>query len=261
MKIKKIITTSLVVSATLGYLYLVFTPSHPSKQCIEPKNIGLLVVATGRYAQFIAPLVQSAEKYFLPGHEKTFFIFTDNREKIPDKKNIVVIEQKRLGWPYDTMMRTAMYYAHRQLFESIDYLFACDADMAFVDTIGDEVLGELVGTQHPGFTRQRGTYESNPQSTAYVRPNEGTYYFAGGFYGGSRDIFIKLAGDITQQIKIDQEHGITAQWHDESHLNRYFIDHRPSVILSPSYCYPEGWALEYHPRLVALCKNHSNLRA
>ena len=39
-------------------------------------------------------------------------------------------------------------------------------------------------------------------------------------------------------------------WHDESHLNRYFIDFKPTLILSPSYCFPEGW---YWPNIIRDC--------
>lgn len=47
-----------------------------------------------------------------------------------------------------------------------------------------------------------------------------------------------------------------AVWHDESHWNRYCIDHKPTTILSPSYCYPESWNLPYKKRLLALDKDH-----
>jgi histo-blood group ABO system transferase len=143
----------------------------------------------------------------------------------------------------------------------MDYLFACDADMLFVDYVGDEILGTRVGTLHPIYTWRRGTYDTNPQSKAYVANTEGTHYFAGGFYGGSREAFCQMVQELTRNIKEDMAHGITARWHDESHLNRYFIDHEPTVILTPSYCYPQGWDLKYHPRLIALYKNHSYWRS
>ena len=53
---------------------------------------------------------------------------------------------------------------------------------------------------------------------------------------------------------------IIAIWHDESHINRYFIDNPPTIILSPSYCYPENLKLPYKKRLLALDKNHAKVR-
>jgi hypothetical protein len=65
---------------------------------------------------------------------------------------------------------------------------------------------------------------------------------------------------VLDQIKKDSDNGIMAVWHDESHLNRYFIDHKPTTILSPSYCYPESWKLPFHKRILMLDKNHKEFQ-
>jgi histo-blood group ABO system transferase len=227
----------------------------------QHKNqVGLLVVATGKYVQFVQPLIDSAERFFLPDCKKTYFIFTDHIERVSKADNVVPVFQKRLGWPYDTMMRCHMYVQHQELYNDLDYMFACDADMRFVDTVGDEILSDIVATQHPGFVGRRGSYETNQNSLAYVAPDEGGCYFAGGFYGGLRQEFIILNQTLYERIKIDLDKGIMPVWHDESHLNRYFIEVKPTKILSPSYCYPEGWNLNFHPRLIALNKNHAQMR-
>ena len=218
-------------------------------------------MATGKYTQFVRPLIDSAERYFLPAHKRTYFIFTDHLDEVPQAENIIPVYQQRLGWPHDTMMRCLVYVKNKELYNDLDFMFACDADMLFVDTVGDEILGTRVATQHPGYVGKPGTYETNPQSRAYVGPHEATYYFAGGFYGGSKDEFITLNQTLYERIAIDLDNNIMPVWHDESHLNRYFIDFKPTKILSPSYCYPEDWRLKYHPRLLALNKNHAKMRA
>lgn len=224
-----------------------------------PKKVGLCITATGRYDQFVAPLVNSARAHFCKDCDVTYFVFADGN--IPNSPDIVRIEQKRLGWPYDTMMRFEIYYKNREAFKDMDYLFALDADMKFVDTVGSEILSDLVGTQHPGYVNCRGTYETNPTSLACVRPDEGSIYFAGGFWGGSRESFLKTCNEANQRIHTDLKNGIVAVWHDESHLNRLFIDHPPTLVLTPSYCYPENWNLPYQRRLLALDKNHGELRS
>lgn len=222
-------------------------------------NVGLLIMATGKYIQFVDPLIRSAEKHFCKNHNVTYFIFTDAPRK--SAGNIVYVYQQRLGWPYDTMMRYHAYLAHEELLRTQDYLFATDADMLFVDKVGDEILGDLVATIHPGYVGRRGTYETDPKSLACVRDNEGEHYFAGGFYGGNTEEFLQILKVNTQNINDDLSRGIIAIWHDESHWNRYCIDHKPTVVLSPSYCYPEGWKLPYKPRLIALNKNHNEVRS
>lgn len=226
-----------------------------SIQAAFADNIGLLIMATGKYVNFVPPLVKSSEKYFCRNHNVTYFVFTDG--ELPAADNIVRIHQSRLGWPYDTMMRYHTYAAQEELLSSQDYLFACDADMLFVDEVGDEILGERVATQHPGFVGKRGSYETNPLSTAYVSSQEGTYYFAGGFYGGTAKEVMRIAKTNAANIDKDLESGLIAVWHDESHWNRYCIDNKPTLILTPSYCYPESWNLTYTKRLLALDKNHA----
>jgi histo-blood group ABO system transferase len=221
-------------------------------------NIGLLVTATGKYAEFVSPLIESARKHFCKNHRVTFFVFTD--QELPCSADVISVFQSRRGWPNDSLMRGHSYYASREIFGNMDYLFACDADMLFVGDVGDEILSRHVAVVHPGFTDKRGSYESNPNSTAYVAPNEGRYYFCGGFYGGSKTQFLEMLGWIISKIDVDIQNGVMACWHDESHWNRYCIDHKPTLVLSPSYCYPESSKIKFPKKLLALDKNHSEFR-
>lgn len=240
-----------------------------------PLNIGLCIVATGKYIHFVKPLLDSAEKYFCPQHTKTYFIFTDSTEHdlltTPYKERIIIVPQKRLGWPYDTLMRFSIYNQHKHLFAKTDYMFATDADMLFVDVEGDEILHDRIATQHPGFEKNiplwgsEPPYDRNASSTAYIPYNEGTYYFAGGFYGGTTAEFCLLISRLTENIITDIEnYNYIAVWHDESHLNRYFINNQPSKILDRSYCYPENGVAKGYPsccpKLLALDKNHNEIR-
>lgn len=230
----------------------------------QSAKVALCVMATGKYLTFAHTMIQSAKRYFCINHEVTYLVFTDDNSVFDGTKksesNIKYIYQKRLGWPYDTMNRFHVYYTQKDFLETMDYVFATDADMLFVDFVGDEILGERVATQHPGYVGQRGTYETNHISTACIKFNEGKYYFAGGFYGGRSPEFLKLIKTCADNVDKDLVRNFIAVWHDESHLNRYFIDNKPTKILSPSYCYPERWNLPYHKRLLALDKNHSELR-
>jgi histo-blood group ABO system transferase len=229
---------------------------------VAQTRVGFLIVATGNYIQFVEPLIESARTYFCPDCKVTYYVFTDGH--IPEAPDIVSIYQEHREWPYDSMLRCKMYYDHRDVWAQEEYLFSCDADMRFVDTVGSEVLSKRVATLHYGFIGRRGTYEKDSRSTAYIGHDEGKYYFAGGFYGGKRKEFITMIRTLLCAIEHDLAHDIIAVWHDESHLNRYFLDHKPTVMLSPSYCYPEGAKKHkhqsYHPRLLALDKNHKEMR-
>lgn len=221
-------------------------------------NVALAIVATGRYIEFVDPLIRSANKHFCQEHEVTYFVFTDQDYDPPE--NTIRVEQSKLGWPYDTMMRYHVYYANKELFEGQDYIFAIDADMLFVDEVGNEILSDHTAVIHPGYPYRRGTYETNPQSRAYVGP-EGRYYYCGGVYGGSHDRFFDICKTNMDNIDDDLSRGLIAIWHDESHWNRYCIDHEPTVILSPSYCCPDSErGRDPRPRILALTKNHAAYR-
>lgn len=238
-------------------------------------TIALCVVATGKYIQFIEPLLSSAKTYFCPRYNRKYIIFTDNKialQKQDPSLSVQYVYQKKLGWPYDTLLRFNVYLTHKALFKGVDYIFATDADMLFVDYMSDEILDELVATQHPGHEGkyplwgkpEELSYETNHYSTAYIAPEEGTHYFAGGFYGGSHDAFFSMMEILMQRIHADLAKNYIAVWHDESHLNRYFIDYPPTTILDRSYCYPEhGNTIGYppcKPKLLALDKDHASIR-
>ena len=139
--------------------------------------------------------------------------------------------------------------------------------MLFLQNItSDEIFPDpdsngLVGTEHPGFYGgRRGTYETNPLSTSYVPPQEGKIYYAGEFNGGTSEAFLNIAKTLMNNIDKDLENNFIATWHDESHLQRYFIDNPPKT-LNPSYCYPESWNIPFEKKIIALDKDHKSIRS
>ncbi len=64
-------------------------------------RVGLCVMATGTYIQYIERLLDSADQYFLPDHEVTYFVFTDSPFAHAHTK---MIYQEQIGWPYDSIL-------------------------------------------------------------------------------------------------------------------------------------------------------------
>lgn len=224
------------------------------------KKIGLILISTNKYKIFVKPLIESARNFFLNNHEVTYYLFTDSDEFNDLGDDVVINKIEHLEWPMITLYRYKTFVKHKDILSTEDYLFYCDIDMRFVDNVGDEILGDLVATIHPGFLGGRGTPETMPQSTAYIHPNDELVYYAGGFNGGSSNKFLEMSEQINKNIDIDLQNGIIAIWHDESHLNKFFTKNKPTVVLSPSYCYPESWSLNYDKKLLALDKNHEEIR-
>ena len=206
-------------------------------------------------------LLTSADQHFLPDQNVEYFVFTDHETiDIESKRKINLIKTNHKPWPWMTLGRYEIFSSNVECFEDMDYLFYCDADMKFCNVVGDEILSDRVATQHPGYYGTRGTPETNPASLACVLPFEQMQYFAGGFNGGTKTEYLKMAQKLSDNIQIDYDKNIIAVWHDESHMNRYFIDNPPTTILSPHYCTPSN-QINKSTKLAAIVKKHEQYRS
>ena len=226
-------------------------------------NIGLLIIATNKYISFVDPLVASADKWFFPNCKVTYCVFTNNVSHLNTARSFNMMHIEHEPWPAPTLKRYDYFDQYSDYLKTFDYLYYCDADMKFVDFVGEEILENLVGTIHPGFWAQPNysfTYERRPNCKAYIPHGSGNRYYAGGFNGGKSDQFLKMSNTIVSWRKEDEANGIIPIWHDESYMNKYMFLTPPTKALTPSYCYPESWHIPFEKRLLALDKNHSEMR-
>ena len=232
-------------------------------------KICILNIATNKYINFVEQLLESVEENFLTDHEISALVFTNHEiEEVSD--NVKISQIKHEPWPIPTLKRYHYFIKESEYISQFDYCFYMDVDMRIEDKVGNEILGNLVATQHPGFwfkDNSQFSYERRANSTAYVPYGRGKMYYAGGFNGGKPENFLKMSKTIVDNIEKDFKNNIIAVWHDESHMNRYLIDNPPTIELTPSYCYPEavrfnpaGWNVPFDPKIVALEKNHSDVR-
>ncbi|MBW3019702.1 globoside alpha-1,3-N-acetylgalactosaminyltransferase 1, partial [Candidatus Woesearchaeota archaeon] len=61
-------------------------------------KVGLLIIATNKYTQFLQPLIESADKYFLPNQEVTYFVFTNQEINIDTDRSIVKNDVEHKEW-------------------------------------------------------------------------------------------------------------------------------------------------------------------
>ena len=242
------------------------TPLQQINIPIRKLNIALLTIATNKYIEFIEPLYKSVKEFFLTNHNIDMYCFTD--KEVPE--GIIKIEQEHMPFPYPTLLRYHIFMKQSELLKKYDAVYYCDADMLFVDKVGDEILSDLTATLHPGFiddTIAFYSYQRNPISVAFIPLDQGKHYFCGGFNGGFR--YLSMCKELVKMIDVDLKRNICAIHHDESYLNRFLLDIRPSCILSPEYCFPDPKntflidKLAYHnykPKLIALEKDHKEMR-
>ena len=208
-------------------------------------KIAVITIATGKYDIFIDGLVESCDKYFIPGMEKKYFIFTDS-ENIKFTENIIKIEQKKLGWPFDTMLRFHMFNSIKESLKEFDYVFFMNANLKMVSTVGSFILETpdecgLIVTLHPGYyLSEKSEYplERNAKSSFFFPHGKEKYYFQGCFNGGKTDKFLEMSEDLAYLIDNDLKNDIIPLWHDESALNWYLMEKNPK-ILDPTFSYPD----------------------
>lgn len=236
--------------------------------------VGVFIIATLKYKQFLQPLLYSIEKNFLPNNKLVVHIFTDEFGEYITSERIKIRQYfiESYKFPYATLLRYKIFCQNVML-SNEDYLFYIDADMRVNDPVNEEILNEITVVSHPGFFSNNGWGSPNvdPRSTAYFEPERRWHYVCGGFNGGSRKEFMKICNILAHHIDIDEENGVRAEWNDESHLNKLIStmeDRSKVTILDSSYCQPEqehlqvAWHIDHLPkRIMALAKNHTEIRS
>ena len=236
----------------------------------------LMICLNNPYWKYAMPCIQSMKKFFLKGHEVDYFIWTDMPNEL-NTESAKLIPTEPMEWPMPTLNRFHLFLKQEELLKDYDFLLYIDSDMEVVSRVGDEILGELVATQHPMYATKRGLippYEPNPESQAFI-PRPGRVitkngkkmfeplYFAGGFQGGRSDKFIEAMKVMKDMIDKDFSNNYIPIWNDESIWNAYLFKNPPTTVLSPSYIYPDSliksyyipiWGKNFTPKIITLTK-------
>lgn len=234
----------------------------------------LVVLPPQRYLEaYVEAFLQSAERHFMLGLPVTYYVFTDQPDKVPHvqlgpQRRIKVLQvQRDSRWQDISMMRmkTIAQTIESDIRHHCRYVFCFDVDQVFAGRFGPEALGESVGLLHAYYYRlpkRFYTYDRNPKSMAYME--KGDFYYHAAVFGGSWQRVKALAEACYVSIMEDKKNNVEALWHDESHLNKYLLLHKPSRVLSPEYCWdPDiGHRTEIRvTRLVWAPKDYKGLRA
>lgn len=220
-------------------------------------NVAILYICTGEYSIFWEDFYTSAKLNLLIKHNKHFFVFTDNLE-LHNRKNYndtTFIQQKKMGWPFDTLYRYKFFLRINDTLEKYDYVYYINANALIVGEVGDEIFPTpslLIGSQHPCFFDKKPDefiYERNPDSLAYIEKGKGNHYVMGAFIGGEAIAFMQMCKQLNDNIDSDYQNNIIALWHDESHYNRFILD-CSYKLLSPSYVYPEEMEIPFQPKII-----------
>lgn len=226
-------------------------------------EIGILYIAIGKYVAFFNDFYKTCEKYFLVDTPKTYFVFTDQPFlEFRYKENVIICSQKNLGWPGNTLFRFDMFLSIEKEIIKFDYLFFFNGNTLFQERID---LLEILPNKSDSFlvglswlnvytNKLKFPYERNINSTAYIAYEDGKYYYQGGLNGGRTKEYIQLMKYCSLNIHKDLEHGIIACNHDESHINKYFLD-KKIKLLGLCYGCPEEWVEAKKSKIIFRDKN------
>ena len=79
-------------------------------------------------------------------------------------------------------------------------------------------------------------------------------------WGGKVLEVCAMMDTLMERTNLDLKNDIIAVWHDESHINKYFIENKNLVnTLGPEYAYPEVFAVycDFEPKIIHLAKDNS----
>lgn len=237
---------------------------------MEARRVTIVIIATKHYAKYLFQLLDSMPREIEKSISVRFLIFTDNpnlvAQNLSQRKdlNFELMEIPSYGWPEATLFRYELIsYGSYLEDELIAYLDA-DSRVMF-----DEFISNLFGekekislVKHPGFAWPSigffirnpmkslirvahllitgfreggfGTWEKEPHSLAYVKPENRKDYFCGGLWWGPQGPILDMCSQLSRRIRLDYEKGVIARWHDESHLNWYAANNLGSVSKIPS---------------------------
>ena len=233
-------------------------------------KLAVIFIGTNRYLNFLPTWYEACEKYLVTNTEKTYFVFTDGElEGMPD--NVHAFSQEHLPWPYITLYRFGTILKAKEALEQFDFVLFLDADMRVVDEVKEEDLftdKKFIGVHHPchrmglpPHTEFPGAFETNPQSNAAISKGDDiSTYWQGCLWGGKVPYVIDMMEELDRRTKDDETRNVIATWHDESQMNKFFVENKADVhTLGPSYAYPELFKefCNYKKTIVHLSKDNS----
>ena len=234
-------------------------------------NVAVVFIGTDKYISFFDGWKKSIDTHFLVGENKELFVFSDTEVT---GENITGVKTENYKWPYATLYRFKMINSQREKLLGFDYIFYVDADLharaniKLSDMIKDGK--DFVGVHHPGNFRDPEwyTFDQNPSSSAYIGVplkayGENAVYFQGCIWGGKASSVIALCDTLDKIIDHDLSSGIIARWHDESHINKFYLSNLQNVIILPfNYAFPEHeeyshYKDNYEVKFLHLEKSHN----
>lgn len=214
-------------------------------------KIGILYIGIGRYACFWPEFHESCEQFLVSEAEKHYYVFTD-KDEIKAGDRVEVFHQDDMGWPCNSLMRFKMFCRIKDRLQGHDYLFFFNSNAkVLVPVTAEDILpieedySALCIEDDP----EKMTFESRPESAAYVPKGQARYYFSGALNGGKGEAYLKLIETCNAMVDEDMRKGLMPLWHDESVLNGFLFGKQVKVMRR-DMGKPSNWSEPHNAKIV-----------
>jgi hypothetical protein len=227
-------------------------------------KVAIIFIGTNRYLNFFPSYYETCEEKLFPSLEKQYFVFTDGELDGDLPSNITLLKIPHKEWPSITLERFHTILLAQEDLEEYDWLVFLDADMRVNQEITPEEFfkwdKDFIAVHHPcHYNTGTGTFERRLESEACVTGDQLSYY-QGCLWGGKISSVIPMMKLLRERVDNDYKNDIIAVWHDESHLNKFFIENQDRVnALPPDYAFPECFPnYPYQQKIIHLAKDNSS---
>lgn len=137
-----------------------------------------------------------------------------------------------------------------QALKAFDYIFFFNANAEFMQPVTREMLCPALKRASTCWScsTRRSTPNRTMSSPMTATPQHGLYPLRAGQILRLRrrqrrrgSGILQLCHTLDARIRRDLQRSVIALWHDESQINRYILFRKDFRVLTPAFCYPEGW--------------------
>ena len=172
---------------------------------------------------------------------------------------ITAVKIQKLGWPEASLNRYEMFSENWHLVKGSLVVYL-DADTValrgfeMAELEPGKFINGVALVRHPGYykagwikwIRDRTincTWERRSNSEAFVPLWRRRKYVCGGVWMGEKNSLSGMVTALAEQVATDRSKGVTAVWHDESHLNAWLSKNR-ATLLTPIWAYAPAFAID-----------------
>lgn len=225
------------------------------------RKVAIVTIATGDYYDaFFSDFCQSVREKWAGEVLLEIFCFTDRLGEAQGSE-VHFIETKKLGWPFDSLMRFHYLHSIKERLVGFDNVIFMDSDMVVVGQLDLSILDyDFFAVEHPGYIESSwAPFEVDASSLAFSSETTDRSYVQGCFFGGRAAPFGYMVSRLNSRVWDDLSRFVVPVWHDESYLN-WFASTHPVVRVSTAYAAPEGWEIGVQPIVIHRSKNATKLR-